>query len=110
MEQPLRNTALLLTMLDTGMRLGEIIQLKGTDVDLERGMMTVRAETAKRKKARVIPLGVKAGRAIATYERRERRPVYTHIEELFLGRTGMPMMKGVIEHIMVTISQRAAVH
>lgn len=109
MEQPLRNTAMLLTLLDTGVRLGELIGLRTTDVDLERGLLRVRAETSKRGKQRMIPLGVKAGRALAAYERRERAPVYDHVQELFLGRTGTPMTKGVVEHIMVTISQRCGI-
>ncbi|WP_135227510.1 tyrosine-type recombinase/integrase [Deinococcus fonticola] len=105
MDQPLRNRALLLVMLDCGLRMGEIIQLRVEDVDLAAGMVTVRAETAKREKERRVPIGIKASRAVAAYERRERDPVFPHVGELFLNRSGEPMTAGGIHHLMVKVAK-----
>lgn len=109
MEQPLRNRALLLTLLDTGVRAGELLQLRVEDVDLERGMLKVRAETAKRKRERLIPVGIKCGKAIAVYTRKERKPAFPHVPELFLNRSGEPMTKGVMDHLMLAIGQQAGI-
>lgn len=40
----------------TGMRVGETIALDVSDVDLERGVVTIRHQTAKLERARLVPL------------------------------------------------------
>lgn len=63
MEQPLRNRALLLTLLtllDTGVRAGELLQLRVEDVDLEWGMLQVRADRVHSGDLRSAPLPVGA--------------------------------------------------
>src|SRR6202011_1416035 len=40
----------------TGMRLGEALALEPGDVDLENGVITIRRETAKLERARLVPL------------------------------------------------------
>lgn len=108
-DHPLRDRAILLTMLDTGVRMGELLQLRLDDVDLTRGVLRVRAETSKRKKERGIPFGVKLGRAISLYERRERQPARPSVQELFLNRSGMPLTKGVVEHLTAGLAERMGV-
>lgn len=108
-DHPLRDKAILLTMLDTGVRMGELLQLHLEDVDMERGMLRVRAETSKRQRERHIPFGVKLGRAISLYERRERRPARASIPNLFLNRSGMPLTKGVVEHLTSGLAERMGV-
>ncbi|GGK19540.1 tyrosine recombinase XerD [Deinococcus malanensis] len=107
MPQPLRNRALLLCLYDTGLRLGEVIALRVEDVNMETGLITVRAETAKRQKARVVPMGVKTAKAMNAYERKERRPVVPHVREMFLSRTGEPMTRGVLTHLMCKVASTA---
>jgi integrase len=46
--------------LNTGMRRGEIFQLRWESVDLKRGEITVRAATAKGNKTRVVPMTARA--------------------------------------------------
>lgn len=52
----LRNYTILVTMLDTGMRLNEIVTLQMGDVDLKAGTIHVRAEISKTRRARIIYL------------------------------------------------------
>ena len=67
----LRDRAILETFYSTGMRRLELIHLKLFDLDLERGIVTIRQ--GKGKKDRVIPIGDRAVAWIQKYLR-EARP------------------------------------
>ena len=109
MTQPLRNRAILLCLYDTGLRMGEVLGLRVEDLNMHTGMVTVRAETAKREKARVVPMGLKTARALNRYERQERRPALPLVRALFLGRTGEPMTRGGLTHLLVKVSAAAEI-
>ena len=51
-----RDMAMIYTLLFTGIRRGEFAGLKIMDYDFERKSLTVRAETSKSKKSRIMPL------------------------------------------------------
>ncbi len=51
--------SLIIAALDTGMRCGEILALQWRDVDLPRRELTVRAETAKTRKTRHLPISAR---------------------------------------------------
>jgi integrase/recombinase XerD len=60
-----RDEAIVRLMVETGMRAGEVIGLQTTDVDLQRGLVTVRrGEGAKR---RVAPFGPQTATATDRY-------------------------------------------
>lgn len=52
----LRNYAMVATLLMTGVRRGELLGMRVMDVDFEDNKLLVRAETAKNRRARPIPL------------------------------------------------------
>lgn len=99
-RHPLRDHAMLLTLYDTGLRTGELVALRVSDVDLVKGVIHVRADTAKREKARIVPVGTKAARAITRYERHERKPANQFVEQLFLSRDGTPMGHSVLGQLL----------
>jgi integrase/recombinase XerD len=51
----------------TGMRLGEAISLEPGDVDLDRGVITIRTQTAKLERARLVPLHPTTVQALTRY-------------------------------------------
>jgi integrase len=51
----------------TGMRLGEAIALEPHDIDLDSGVITIRAQTAKLERARLVPLHPTTIRALERY-------------------------------------------
>ncbi len=51
-----RDTAMIHLLLFTGLRAGEFVSLRVIDVDMEKHLITVRAETSKSKKTRHIPM------------------------------------------------------
>jgi integrase/recombinase XerD len=57
----------------TGMRLGEAIALEPGDVDLEGGVITIRAQAAKLERARIVPLHPTTVRALERYAKTRAR-------------------------------------
>ena len=53
---PVHLRAMFIAALDTGMRRGEMLALRFADIDLERGLFTLRAETTKSKRTRLVPI------------------------------------------------------
>ncbi|CAM3817440.1 hypothetical protein DESA109040_22055 [Deinococcus saxicola] len=86
-DQPLRDTAMLLTFFDTGIRLGELIGLRVGDLQPDRGLLRV---IGKGDQERSVPIGTRAFAAVNAYMMRERRP-RPGVRHLFLNRRGQQM-------------------
>lgn len=99
-NNPLRDQAIMLTLLDCGLRQGELIALKVGDVDLQRGLVTVRPEGSKGENGRVVPIGIRAGKAVHAYIQKERRPALPFVDHLFLSRGGEPLTRWSLSHLM----------
>lgn len=62
-----RNVALISVALNCGLRRGELLALKASDIDLKSNEVIVQAETSKSQQGRVVPLNSQARRDIAEY-------------------------------------------
>ena len=103
-DQPLRDTALLLTLFDTGIRLAEVIGLRLTDILPERGTLRI---VGKGDKERPVPIGSRALGAVSAYMRRERHPQHAGVHHLFLSRTGQAMSRSGVSILMLRLSRQA---
>ncbi len=56
--------SMLITALDTGTRQGEMLALRFGDIDFARGLITLRGETTKSKKTRLVPIATARLRAV----------------------------------------------
>ncbi len=68
---PYRNFLMALIMLDTGIRVGELVLLRQSDLFFNGEIVTnlvIRAEIAKRKRERIIPLSERLKKAIGIME------------------------------------------
>lgn len=101
--QVLRDVAVLMTLFDTGLRMGELIGLRAGDVDMVSGRITVRPAVAKREKGRVVPVGIKTAKAIAAYERKARKPARSDLQTLFLSREGLPLTRSGLTQLTVRL-------
>lgn len=81
-----RDEAIVRLMAETGMRAGEVVGLTVDDVDLVRGMVTVRR--GKGGKGRIAPFGPQTGVAIDRYVRTRRTHLLADSPALWLGDRG----------------------
>ncbi|BBY60229.1 tyrosine-type recombinase/integrase [Mycolicibacterium sarraceniae] len=81
-----RDDAIVRLMTETGMRAGEVVGLTVDDVDLTRGLVTVRR--GKGGKGRVAPFGPQTGVAIDRYVRMRRSHLLADTAPLWLGDRG----------------------
>jgi len=81
-----RDEAIVRLMAETGMRAGEVCGLTVADVDLTRGLVTVRR--GKGGKGRVAPFGPQTARAIDRYLRARRTHRLADTAALWLGDRG----------------------
>ncbi|WP_242657754.1 tyrosine-type recombinase/integrase [Mycobacterium kubicae] len=81
-----RDEAIVRLMAETGMRAGEVTGLTIADVDLNRGLITVRR--GKGGKGRVTPFGDQTARAIDRYLRARRTHRLADTDALWLGDRG----------------------
>jgi integrase/recombinase XerC len=89
-----RDRAIMLTLLDTGVRISELAGLELTDVDLRDRMLFVAGKGSRRSgpRRRAIPMGVKAAQAIDRYLRERRRHAHAHAAALWLGTHGRAVL------------------
>jgi integrase/recombinase XerD len=106
-----RDQAIILTLLDTGLRASELSALKVGDVDLKSGKVQVkhgRAGGAKGGKGRTVYLGKTARRAVWRYLA-ERTDGDDLEAPLFLVKYDRPMNKGALRLLMVHLGNKAGI-
>lgn len=81
-----RDEAALRLMMETGMRVGEVIALTLDDVNLDNGLVSIRK--AKSGRGRVVPISAKAVKAMDKYIRLRRAHPLADWRNLWLGERG----------------------
>jgi site-specific recombinase XerD len=89
-----RDMAIVMLLLDGGLRLSELAGLQVADVDLRDRIVYVVGKASRRSgpRHRAVPLGVKAARALDRYLRERRRHPYADTSRLWLGSRGRPAL------------------
>lgn len=91
-----RAYAMVLLMLDCGIRVGELCRLRLSDVDLKIGRVKAKGKGAKE---RYVPIGLRTRRVLWRYVnkfRAERPWVWT--DHFFVGDTGNPVTTNAVQH------------
>lgn len=102
----LRAIAILMVLLDTGVRLGELVHMKLHDLDVEQGRIKVFGKGAKE---RYVYLGNSARRALWRYVSLARAEPVLGGDYLFLCEDGHPITDRYLAHILEKVSKAAGV-
>jgi len=100
-----RDTVIVLTLLDTGLRVNELINLKMDNVWLEEGLIKV---LGKGNKERLIPIGRQIRRLLWRYINQYRlTPAQPNLDNLFLTHDGRPLTKNRVDSLMKHYGEKA---
>lgn len=95
-EERLRDKALLILLLDTGIRIGEARNLFLHSVNWQENILTVSGKTGERP----VPFSTPTRRSLKTYIDQERRASAPSVRHLFLTREGTPMdIETITKHV-----------
>lgn len=100
-----RDEAIILTLVDTGMRAGELCALAVGDYD--KGRQRIHIRQGKGKKARYVSLGSRASKAIWLYMTKRSSAKMT--DPLFAAKTGSFLNRDNLRHTLDTIGKNASV-
>jgi site-specific recombinase XerD len=99
--------AIIMTFLQTGIRLSELANLMIDDVDLEQKLLTVRQ--GKGKKDRQIPLVDEVAKALHNYLRYRNTQLVLDDEVLFLAKNGTSLNVSSIKYIVAKYVKKAGI-
>ncbi len=99
--------AMVVLMLDTGIRAGELIGLKLADVDWNRGVFKV---FGKGSQERFVPIGATAKQALLRYVQVFRpKPARVDVDHVFLSLDGYPLTVNALVRIMHRLGKNSGV-
>lgn len=102
-----RMMAIVLVMLDTGIRAGELVGMKMAEMDWERGVFKVFGKGAKERFA---PIGTTAKQALLRYVQTFRpQPARPDIDTILLSVDGYPLTVNAIVHMMYRLRKASGV-
>jgi site-specific recombinase XerD len=93
-----RGVVIVLTLLDTGLRVNELINLKMGNVWLDEGLIKV---LGKGNKERLVPIGKQIRKLLWRYITQYRpEPARPNLDNLFLTQDGRPLTKNRVDSMM----------
>lgn len=104
-DTALRDRAVLILLVDTGLRASELCNLKIGDYTPETGAIDVLH--GKGDKERTVIAGVNARKALWRYL--ASRPAARPADPLFASRSGLPLQKDNLRHLVQRVAQRTGV-
>ena len=103
----MRNQTIFMVLLDTGLRIGELVSLQMDNANMIEGLLKV---MGKGKKERIVPVGNKAQKALQRYIFRNRpNPAHSGIENVFLSVHGTPLTENSVKLIFARLARRSGV-
>jgi integrase/recombinase XerD len=101
--QGFRDYTIMLTFIDTTVRLSELAELKATDIDYEQNLLRV---MGKGRRERYVPFGHRVAKTLMKYQQKYRpQPVGT--DNFFLRHDGQPLKPGRIEKLFSLYAKKA---
>jgi integrase/recombinase XerC len=102
-----RDYAIIMTFLQTGIRLSELVNLRVDDVDFEHRILTIRQ--GKGKKDRHIPLVDEAVKALRNYLRYRNTELIVDDDIFFLAKNGTSLNVSSVKYIVAKYVKKAGI-
>jgi integrase/recombinase XerD len=102
----LRDKAIILLLVDTGIRASELCKLSTENTDLKNRRVTVQG---KGSKERVLPVSARTAQIIWRYLNDRRPTPRCNNNRLFLNKDGMPLTRDALRHLITSLGHRAGV-
>jgi site-specific recombinase XerD len=103
-----RNQTLFMLLIDTGLRIGELVSLKVNDVHMNEGYLKV---MGKGKKERIVPIGNNAQKALQRYLFRFRpKPNNPVTNNVFLSISSQPLTENSMKLMFTRLAHRSGVY
>jgi integrase/recombinase XerC len=99
-----RNRAIILVLVDCGLRLGELLNLKLVDINMEQQLIKADGKTGER----VVRFGSTTGKALKKYLKL-RNKVNGHNDSLWLTEKGITLKDSSVETMFIKLSQRTGI-
>jgi integrase/recombinase XerC len=103
----IRDYAIIMTFLQTGIRLSELVNLTLEDVDFEHRMLTVRQ--GKGKRDRQIPLVEEAVKALRNYLRSRNTELILDDDIFFLANNGTSLNVSTVKYLVAKYVKKAGI-
>jgi len=103
-----RNLAVILLLLDSGIRVSELINIHVSDIDLAEGHIKIKR--AKGNKERLVPIGSVVQKALWKYINHYRpTPLTAKVTRLFLSDGGLPLTRSGIQQMLRRHGKQAGI-
>ena len=103
-----RNLAIILLLLDSGIRISELVNISVDDINLADGYIKIRK--AKGNKERLVPIGSLVQKSLWKYINSYRpQPVTENVTRLFLSKYGIPLTKSGIQQMLRRYGRRVGI-
>jgi len=100
-----RNKAIILVLVDCGLRLGELLNLKAIDVNMEQQLLKVDGKTGER----VVRFGSTTAKALRKYMK-VRNSINGHSDSLWIIAEGSPLKDSSVETLFIALSKKAGIN
>lgn len=101
----IRNKAIVLILVDCGLRLGELLNIKMADINMEQQLMRVDGKTGER----VVRYGKTTWKALKKYLKL-RAKVNGHNDSLWLTKKGITLKDSSVETLFIKLRNRTGIH
>jgi len=103
-----RNQIVILMLLDSGLRVSELVNIEIEDVNLPEGHIKIRH--AKGARERFVPIGSVVQKYLWKYINMHRRPMTDRIMRLFLSESGLPLTRSGIQQMLRRYGKQAGIN
>ncbi|WAH37025.1 tyrosine-type recombinase/integrase [Alicyclobacillus dauci] len=103
-----RDNTLMITLLDTGLRISEALTLTHEDVDLSRLVLTVTAKKAKTRKGRQVPISKKTGKMLSRLISEVKRN-FPEQAMVFVSNYGEPLLPSSFRQRLLNYAKAAGI-